>query len=39
MDFDQRNGGTAIRISLAAGPDAVAAALIRILRFQQSLKR
>jgi len=37
-DFDQRDGGTAVRISLAAGPEAVAAALIRILRFQQSLK-
>ena len=38
-DFDQRDGGTAVRISLAAGPEAVAAALIRILRFQQSLAR
>jgi aspartate/methionine/tyrosine aminotransferase len=37
-DFDQRDGGTAVRISLAAGPEAVAAALIRILRFQQSLE-
>ena len=37
-DFDQRDGGTAVRVSLAAGPEAVAAALIRILRFQQSLK-
>ncbi|MCE3276535.1 MAG: hypothetical protein K0R13_2390, partial [Propionibacteriaceae bacterium] len=26
-------------VSLAAGPEAVAAALIRILRFQQSLKK
>jgi aspartate/methionine/tyrosine aminotransferase len=38
-DFDQRDGGAAVRISLAAGPEAVAAALIRILRFQQSLER
>jgi aspartate/methionine/tyrosine aminotransferase len=38
MDFDQRDGGAAVRVSLAAGPEAVAAALIRILRFQQSLK-
>jgi aspartate/methionine/tyrosine aminotransferase len=38
-DFDQRDGGTAVRVSLAAGPEAVAAALIRILRFQQSLAR
>jgi aspartate/methionine/tyrosine aminotransferase len=37
-DFDQRDGGAAVRVSLAAGPEAVAAALIRILRFQQSLK-
>jgi aspartate/methionine/tyrosine aminotransferase len=37
-DFDQHDGGTAVRLSLAAGPEAVAAALIRILRFQQSLK-
>jgi len=37
-DFDQRDGGSAVRVSLAAGPEAVAAALIRILRFQQSLK-
>jgi aspartate/methionine/tyrosine aminotransferase len=36
-DFDQRDGGTTVRVSLAAGPEAVAAALIRILRFQQSL--
>ena len=36
-DFDQRDGGTAVRL-LAAGPEAVGAALIRILRFQQSLK-
>jgi aspartate/methionine/tyrosine aminotransferase len=37
-DFDQRDGGTTVRVSLAAGPEAVAAALIRILRFQQSLE-
>ena len=37
-DFDQRDGGTTVRISLAAGPEAIAAALIRILRFQQSLE-
>jgi aspartate/methionine/tyrosine aminotransferase len=37
-DFDQRDGGTAVRLSLAAGPEAVAAAILRILRFQQSLK-
>ena len=37
-DFDQRDGGTAIRLSLSAGPEAVAAALIRILRFQESLQ-
>ena len=36
-DFDQRDGGAAVRLSLAAGPDAVAAAILRILRFQQSL--
>ena len=37
-DFDRIDGGTAVRVSLAAGPEAVAVALIRILRFQQSLK-
>jgi len=37
-DFDRLHGGTAVRISLAAGPEAVAAALIRILRFQQDLR-
>jgi aspartate/methionine/tyrosine aminotransferase len=37
-DFDRLDGGAAIRISLAAGPEAVAGALIRILRFQQSLE-
>ena len=38
LDFDQRDGGASVRVSLAAGPEAVAAALIRILRFQQSLE-
>jgi aspartate/methionine/tyrosine aminotransferase len=33
-DFDRIDGGTTVRVSLAAGPEAVAAALIRILRFQ-----
>ena len=33
-DFDPVHGGTAVRVSLAAGPDAVAAALVRIRRFQ-----
>jgi aspartate/methionine/tyrosine aminotransferase len=37
-DFDQRDGGAAVRLSLAAGPEAVATAIIRILRFQQSLR-
>jgi aspartate/methionine/tyrosine aminotransferase len=37
-DFDRLDGGAAVRISLAAGPEAVAAALIRILRFQQDLR-
>jgi aspartate/methionine/tyrosine aminotransferase len=37
-DFDQRDGGSAVRLSLAAGPEAVATAIIRILRFQQSHK-
>jgi len=36
-DFDRLDGGTAVRLSLAAGPEAVATALIRILRFQQGL--
>lgn len=35
-DFDPVGGGSAIRISLAAGPDAVAAALQRIRAFQVS---
>jgi len=34
-DFDGLHGGTAVRISLAAGPAAVAAAVGRIRRFQQ----
>ena len=34
-DFDSVAGGTAIRISLAAGPEAVVAAVVRIRRFQQ----
>ncbi|HEY6681778.1 MAG TPA: aminotransferase class I/II-fold pyridoxal phosphate-dependent enzyme, partial [Propionibacteriaceae bacterium] len=38
-DFDRRDGGTAVRLSLAAGPEAVAAAIIRILRFQHSLPK
>jgi aspartate/methionine/tyrosine aminotransferase len=38
-DFDRLDGGTAVRLSLAAGPEAVATALIRILRFQQGLPR
>lgn len=37
-DFDPVHGGTAVRVSLAAGPDAVAAAIVRILRFQASLE-
>ena len=36
-DFDTAEGRTAIRLSLAAGPEAVAAALLRIHRFQQRL--
>ena len=38
-DFDRRDGGTAVRLSLAAGPESVAAAIIRILRFQHSLPK
>lgn len=38
-DFDTVHGDTAIRLSLAAGPAAVAAALLRIRRFQQGLSR
>ena len=37
-DFDRLHGGTTVRVSLAAGPEAVAAALIRILRFQHGLR-
>ncbi|HEY5847194.1 MAG TPA: aminotransferase class I/II-fold pyridoxal phosphate-dependent enzyme [Microlunatus sp.] len=33
-DFDRVHGRTAVRLSLAAGPEAVAAAVVRILRFQ-----
>lgn len=36
-DFDTVHGGTAIRLSLAAGPEAIGAALPRIHRFQQRL--
>jgi aspartate/methionine/tyrosine aminotransferase len=36
-DFDRIGGRLAVRVSLAAGPEAVAAALIRILRFQRAL--
>jgi aspartate/methionine/tyrosine aminotransferase len=37
-DFDRLDGSTTARVSLAAGPEAVAAALIRILRFQHGLR-
>jgi aspartate/methionine/tyrosine aminotransferase len=36
-DFDRVAGATAVRVSLAAGPEAVGEALIRILRFQRAL--
>ncbi len=36
-DFDRVRGGTAVRVSLAAGPETVATGLIKILRFQRSL--
>ena len=36
-DFDPVHGDTAVRVSLAAGPEAVAAAVVRILRFQAGL--
>lgn len=36
-DFDPVHGGAAVRVSLAAGPEAVAAAVVRILRFQASV--
>ena len=35
-DFDRIDGRTTVRVSLAAGAEAVAAAIIRILRFQDS---
>ena len=34
-DFDQLNGGRFVRVSLSSGPEAVALAIIRVLRFQQ----
>jgi len=34
-DFDRVAGGSTVRVSLAAGSEAVAAALVRILRFQR----
>jgi aspartate/methionine/tyrosine aminotransferase len=34
-DFDQRNGGRFVRVSLSSGPEAVALAIVRVLRFQQ----
>ena len=37
-DFDTVDGHTAVRVSLSAGPTAVADALTRILRFQDSLR-
>ncbi len=36
-DFDPVHGGSAVRISLAAGPEIVEAALVRIHRFQDSI--
>jgi aspartate/methionine/tyrosine aminotransferase len=36
-DFDRVAGRTAVRVSLAAGPEAVGEALIRILRFQAAI--
>ena len=36
-DFDTEDGDAAIRLSLAAGPEAVGAALLRIRRFQQGV--
>jgi aspartate/methionine/tyrosine aminotransferase len=36
-DFDRVSGGGFVRVSLSAGPEAVALALVRILRFQQRL--
>jgi aspartate/methionine/tyrosine aminotransferase len=34
-DFDQLRGGRFVRVSLSSGPEAVALAIVRILRFQQ----
>ena len=34
-DFDQLEGGRYVRVSLSSGPEAVALAIVRILRFQQ----
>jgi aspartate/methionine/tyrosine aminotransferase len=34
-DFDQLEGGRFVRVSLSSGPEAVALAIVRILRFQQ----
>jgi aspartate/methionine/tyrosine aminotransferase len=34
-DFDQVDGGRFVRVSLSAGPEAVALAVVRILHFQQ----
>lgn len=34
-DFDQLNGGRFVRVSLSPGPEAVALAIVRVLRFQQ----
>jgi aspartate/methionine/tyrosine aminotransferase len=34
-DFDQLNGGRFVRVSLSSGPEAVALAIVRVLRFQQ----
>lgn len=38
IDFDTINGQNAVRLSLAAGPDAIAEALGRIRQFQDSLR-
>ncbi|WP_375424585.1 pyridoxal phosphate-dependent aminotransferase [uncultured Friedmanniella sp.] len=37
-DFDPVHGGSAVRISLAAGPETVGAALVRIHRFQTGFR-
>jgi aspartate/methionine/tyrosine aminotransferase len=34
-DFDRLEGGRFVRVSLSSGPEAVALAIVRILRFQQ----